>query len=214
MDQNQTEDSDFDDDSFSSSSRSSLVSNAPSVQHFNISVCHLSYNSCTLVAIIPLFLIKFYALKANQSVDFPSFSHSLSLCTFTVHIQEDISWAWGSQGLSLNAFHTQSGLHVLTEVDLQHPTLHHWHHSCLLVGSDQRSHCIPPGLGPLSSDEGQLGCHKGHTTTHPGSSEPDIEGVCRRLWWRGVQLAIFSWRRVTEGSRIPTEIGSIETTDT
>ena len=38
VEQNQTEDSDFD-DSFSSSSRSSLVSNAPSVQHFNISVC-------------------------------------------------------------------------------------------------------------------------------------------------------------------------------
>lgn len=38
--QNETEDpSDFEDDSFSSSSRSSLVSNAPSVQHFNISVC-------------------------------------------------------------------------------------------------------------------------------------------------------------------------------
>jgi hypothetical protein len=39
--QNQAEDSDFD-DSFSSSSRSSLVSNAPSVQHFNISVGHTS----------------------------------------------------------------------------------------------------------------------------------------------------------------------------
>ena len=37
--QNQPDDSDFEDDDFSiSSSRSSMVSNAPSVQHFNISV--------------------------------------------------------------------------------------------------------------------------------------------------------------------------------
>ena len=46
--QNQMEDSDFDDDSFSSTSRSSLVSNAPSVQHFNISVCYLIMYSCML----------------------------------------------------------------------------------------------------------------------------------------------------------------------
>lgn len=102
-------------------------------------------------------------------------------------------------------------------MDLQHPTLHPWHHNRLLVGSDQRNHCIPPGLGYFSSDEGQLGCRKGCTSTHPGSSEPDIEGMCRRLlWWRGVQLDIFGYatrRRVTEGSRIPTEIGSIETTE-
>lgn len=138
--QNQTDDdSDFDDDNFSSSSssRSSLLSNAPSVEHFNISVsCLIILCSC-MQYLLPL----------------PTPNSQPSLISLnTVHIQEDISWTRRSQGISLDAFYTQSCLHVLTEVDIQHLTLHYWNHGCLSLGSDQRSHCLPPSLDPLSSD--------------------------------------------------------------
>lgn len=72
--QNQTEDSDFDDDSFSSvsSSHSSLVSNAPSVQHFNISVCCLiviTYNcmQCLLhLATLNSQMLVLYSLSFSE----------------------------------------------------------------------------------------------------------------------------------------------------
>ena len=77
---------------------------------------------------------------------------------------------------------------MLTEVDLQHPTLHSWYHGCLCVGRDQRSHCLPPSLGPFSSDKGQLGCRKGRLASHPGSTQSDIKGNCRRLQWWGMHM--------------------------
>ena len=103
---------------------------------------------------------------------------------------------------------------MFTEVDLQHPTLHHWHHSCLFVGSDQRSCRFPPSLDPLPSDKGELGHREGCTATYLGSTELDIEGMCRRLWRRRVYMAVFSyaviWRRTEPGGCFSAEIGSIE----
>lgn len=104
---------------------------------------------------------------------------------------------------------------MFTEVDLQHPTLHHWHHSCLFVGSDQRSCRFPPSLDPLSFDKSELGHREGRTATHLGSTELDTKGMCRRLWRRRVYMcradcsSAAIWRLTEPGGRFSAETGSI-----